>query len=107
MMAASETVRVIGPGVSWSAVMGMTPCRLMRPTVGLIPTSIFWCDGLSTDPDVSVPTFAIQKLTYVPTPELEPPVLSTGLPSKVLSRGSRRGDRQRRGDGLHLQPRLL
>ena len=25
MMAASDTVRVIGPGVSWSAVMGMTP----------------------------------------------------------------------------------
>ena len=91
MMAASVTVRAIGPGVSWSAVIGMTPYRLTRPTVGLMPTSMFWFDGLRMDPDVSVPTLAAQKLTFVPTPELEPPVFDTGRPSNVLSRGSRRG----------------
>ena len=56
-----------------------------------MPTSMFWFDGLRIEPDVSVPTFAAQKLTLVPTPELEPPVVSTGRPSKKLSRGSRRG----------------
>ena len=50
MMAASVTVRAIGPGVSWSAVIGMTPYRLTRPTVGLIPTSMFWIEGLRIDP---------------------------------------------------------
>ena len=77
--------------MSWSAVIGMTPYRLMRPTVGLMPTSMFWFDGLRIEPDVSVPTFAAQKLTLVPAPELEPPVVSTGRPSKNASRGSRRG----------------
>ena len=51
-------MRVIGPGVSWSAEIGMTPYRLTRPTVGLMPTSMFWFDGLRIEPDVSVPTFA-------------------------------------------------
>ena len=90
-IAASSTVRAIGPGVSWSAVIGMTPQRLMRPTVGLMPTSMFWFDGLSTDPDVSVPTFAAQKLAAVPMPELEPPVPMTGRPSLKPGRGSDRG----------------
>src|SRR3954463_2389674 len=91
MMAASATVLVIGPGVSWSAVMGMTPYRLTRPTVGLIPASMFWFDGLGVEPDVSVPTLAAHRLVAVPTPLLEPPVDSAGRPSKVASRGSRRG----------------
>ena len=91
MMAASATVRVIGPAVSWSAVIGMTPYRLMRPIVGRIPTSMFALDGLMTEPPVSVPTLAAQKLAAVPMPELEPPVGSAGLPSKVASRGSGRG----------------
>jgi hypothetical protein len=43
------------------------------------------------EPEVSVPTFAAQKLAAVPIPELEPPVPSTGLPSAVPVRGSRRG----------------
>ena len=59
--------------------------------MGLIPTSMFWFDGLRIEPEVSVPTFAAQKLTAVPMPELEPPVASAGRPSKVASRGSRRG----------------
>ena len=52
---------------------------------------MFWFDGLRIEPEVSVPTFAAQKLTAVPMPELEPPVESAGRPSKVASRGSRRG----------------
>ena len=48
-------------------------------------------DGLMTEPPVSVPTFAAQKLAAVPIPELDPPVLSAGRPSKVAGRGSRRG----------------
>ena len=47
--------------------------------------------GLRIEPDVSVPTLAAQKLAAVPVPELEPPVDSTGRPSKPAGRGSRRG----------------
>ena len=43
------------------------------------------------DPEVSVPTFAAQKLAAVPMPELDPPVRRAGRPSFVPSRGSRRG----------------
>ncbi len=35
--------------------------------------------------------FAAQKLAVVPAPELDPPVLSTGRPSSLPGRGSRRG----------------
>ena len=48
-------------------------------------------DGLKTDPEVSVPTLAAQKLAAVPAPELEPPVFSAARPSNVASRGSFRG----------------
>ena len=93
-MAASVTVRAIGPAVSWSAVMGMIPWRLMRPTVGLTAASMFWFAGLRIEPDVSVPTFAAQKLAAVPMPELDPPVASAGRPSKVASRGIAPRDRR-------------
>ncbi len=56
-----------------------------------MPASMFWFAGLNTDPEVSVPTLAAHKLTAVPMPELDPPVLATGRPSLVASRGSRRG----------------
>ena len=65
--------------------------RLMRPVVGLMPTSIVSAAGLTTEPAVSVPTFAAQKFAEVPAPELDPPVLNTGRPSLVPSRGSGRG----------------
>src|SRR5687768_3365859 len=91
MMAASVTVRAIGPGVSWSAVIGITPQRLIRPTVGLTPASMFAFDGLRIEPEVSVPTLPAQKLIAVPIPELDPPVPSTGRPSAVAGRGSVRG----------------
>src|SRR5262245_21744950 len=55
MIATSLTYLAIGPGVSWSAVIGMTPYRLMRPTVGLIAASMFWFDGLRFRPDVARP----------------------------------------------------
>jgi hypothetical protein len=52
---------------------------------------MFWFEGLRIDPLVSVPMFAAQKFAAVPTPELDPPVARAGRPSKVDSRGSRRG----------------
>ena len=63
----------------------------MRPTVGLIPASMFWLAGDRIDPDVSVPTFAAQKLAAVPVPELDPDGVSAGRPSLLPSRGSGRG----------------
>ena len=44
------------------------PYRLMRPVVGRRPTSIVSIAGFTTDPAVSVPTFAAQKFAAVPTP---------------------------------------
>src|SRR6185503_17528671 len=54
--------------------MGMMPERPMRPTVGLIPTSEFADDGQTTEPSVSEPTAAAQRLAAAadPEPELEP-----------------------------------
>ena len=63
----------------------------MRPMVGRMPTSMLAFEGLMIDPPVSEPTLAAQKLAAVPAPELDPPVASTGRPSKVSSRGSIRG----------------
>ena len=97
--AASVTVRAIGPAVSWSTVIGMIPYRLIRPVVGRMPTSIVSIAGLTTEPAVSVPTLAAQKFAAVPAPELEPPVLITGRPSLLLSRGSGRGSY-----GLNAKP---
>src|SRR6185436_6914781 len=91
MIATSLTVLAIGPAVSWSAVIGITPYRLIRPTVGLMPTSMVSLAGLRIDPDVSVPTLAAHKLVAVPVPELEPDGVSAGRPSFIAGRGSRRG----------------
>ena len=56
-----------------------------------MPTSMFWFEGLRMEPEVSVPTFAAQKLSAVPMPELDPPVFIAGRPSLKVSRGSVRG----------------
>jgi hypothetical protein len=82
----------------------MTPYRLTRPTVGLMPASMFWFDGLRIEPEVSVPTFAAQKLTAVPMPELEPPVLRTGRPSEPAGFVGRReaGECQRAARRRHV-----
>src|SRR2546426_995922 len=73
-MAASRTVRVMGPAVSWLCAIGMMPARLTRPSVGLMPTIPFAEDGQTTDPSVSVPIATAQRLaaTAAPEPELEP-----------------------------------
>src|SRR5579863_4427291 len=73
-MAASRTVRAIGPAVSWLCEIGMMPRPPSRPTVGLIPTMPFMDAGQTTDPSVSVPTATAHRLaaTAAPEPELEP-----------------------------------
>ena len=54
--------------------MGMTPDRLQRPTVGLIPTIPLLEDGHMMEPPVSVPTVSAQRFAEAatPEPELEP-----------------------------------
>src|SRR6266550_487780 len=73
-IAASVTVRHIGPAVSWLCAIGMTPERLTRPTVGFSPTSELAPDGQTMEPSVSVPTPTAAKLAAIaaPVPELEP-----------------------------------
>src|SRR5437016_2130643 len=99
-LAASVTVRASGPAVSWSAVIGMIPSRLTRPTVGLMPTNRFCVPGLRIDPDVSVPIDTVTRfaLTAIPGPELDPPGDKAGRPSlngrpnpSTPGRGSGRG----------------
>src|SRR3954468_9004848 len=72
--AASVTLRAIGPAVSWSALIGTTPARLQRPSVGLIPTSPLARDGQTIEPSVSVPTAATARsaAAATPDPELDP-----------------------------------
>ena len=73
--AASRTVRVIGPAVSWLAAIGRIPARLISPTVGFTVTSPFALAGDSSEPDVSVPieTAANPAATATAEPELDPP----------------------------------
>src|SRR5437899_12554913 len=73
-IAASRTVRAIGPAVSWLCAMGIIPDRLIMPSVGLIPTIPFADEGQTTDPSDSVPTASAQReaATAAPEPELEP-----------------------------------
>src|SRR2546426_10945239 len=74
-MAASETVRAIGPAVSWLWAMGTMPLRDTRPSVGLIPTSEQADDGQTIEPSVSVPTPTAAKFAAMPAagPEHQPP----------------------------------
>src|SRR4051794_25034010 len=73
-IAASRTVRAMGPAVSWLWEIGTMPDRLISPSVGLIPTSDPAALGEVIDPSVSLPTAAAAKLaaTAAPEPELEP-----------------------------------
>src|SRR5437764_14970281 len=79
--AASATVRPCGPIVSWVCEMGTTPARLVRPTVGLMPTTPQWLAGQTIEPSVSVARAAAARLALVaaPEPELEP----HGLRSRI------------------------
>src|SRR3954462_9964360 len=73
-IAASVTVRHIGPAVSCVCAIGMIPERLTSPIVGLRPTSEFAPDGHTMEPSVSVPTPTAARLAAIaaPVPELEP-----------------------------------
>src|SRR5918911_751182 len=75
--AASATVLACGPTVSCVCEMGITPSRLVRPTVGLMPTTPLAEDGLMIEPSVSVPSAATHRLADTATaePELDPPGL--------------------------------
>src|SRR5437867_5172407 len=72
--AASATVRVCGPTVSWTCEIGTTPARLVRPTVGLRPTTPFALPGQTMLPSVSLPNETAVKFAEAaaPEPELEP-----------------------------------
>src|SRR5215216_6042664 len=54
--------------------MGMTPLRLTRPSVDLIPTTELTDAGQTIEPSVSVPTATAARLAAMATaePELEP-----------------------------------
>src|SRR5205085_9106652 len=72
--AASATVRAIGPAVSCVCEMGITPLRLINPTVGLRPTRPLAPEGHTIEPSVSVPTPIAARLAAIaaPVPELDP-----------------------------------
>ena len=44
------------PTLSCLGEIGMTPALLVRPSVGLMPTTKFLLDGPKIEPSVSVPT---------------------------------------------------
>src|ERR1700682_6079073 len=73
-IAASATVRVCGPIVSWTCEIGTTPARLTSPTVGLMPTTPEWLAGQTMLPSVSVPIPTAVKFadTEAADPELDP-----------------------------------
>src|SRR5438309_4276165 len=73
-IAASRTVRAIGPAVSWLWAIGTMPVRETRPSVGLIPTSEHAAAGQTIEPSVSVPTPTAAKFaaSAAAVPELEP-----------------------------------
>lgn len=60
--------------MSCLGVIGTTPARLVRPTVGLIPTTELALEGQRMDPSVSVPsdTATILAATDIDDPLLEP-----------------------------------
>src|ERR1700733_10469659 len=78
--AASATVRVIGPVVSWRRVMGTTPTPLTSPTVGFRPTRPFSDAGARIEPSVSDPRPAAHRFAAAPAagPALEPDGLRVG-----------------------------
>src|SRR5262245_21308724 len=73
-IAASVTVRVIGPAVSWLWAIGIIPSGETKPMLGFIPTHRLLPDGQTIDPSVSVPIAAAQKNAQAAAaePELEP-----------------------------------
>src|SRR6266536_2089027 len=72
--AASATVRPCGPTVSCVCEIGTTPARLVKPTVGFIPTTPLAFAGHTMLPSVSLPNDTAAKFAEAaaPDPELEP-----------------------------------
>src|SRR6267154_5425241 len=72
--AASATVRPWGPTESWVCEIGTTPARLVRPTVGLMPTTPLAFAGQTMLPSVSEPKDTAAKFAVAAAadPELEP-----------------------------------
>ncbi|KAJ0843636.1 hypothetical protein HanRHA438_Chr15g0693441 [Helianthus annuus] len=66
--------RLTYPTVSCLGETGMTPARLVRPTVGLIPTTELVLEGHRIDPSLSVPndTVTMFVATDIADPVLEP-----------------------------------
>jgi hypothetical protein len=62
------------PIESWRGNMGMTPARLVSPTVGLNPTTELWSAGQRMEPWVSLPmdTATMFAATEMADPLLEP-----------------------------------
>src|SRR3989454_4841531 len=75
--AASATVRVCGPIVSWTCEIGTAPARLVRPTVGLRPTTPFTLAGQTMLPSGSDPSDTAVRFAEAaaPEPELDPQAL--------------------------------
>ena len=76
-IAASRTVRVIGPAVSWLWLIGTMRVRGIRPSVGLRPTSPVMDEGQMIEPLVSLPMApgARRAATAAPDPLDEPQVV--------------------------------
>ena len=70
-MAASITVRVIGPMVSVVGLAGIIPKRLTRGSVGRRPTSATTAAGPRMEPPVSSPMPIMPR--FAATPEPVPP----------------------------------
>src|ERR1700730_4881817 len=82
-MAASLTVRHMGPAVSWRGEIGTMPWPLTAPTVGLRPTRPLSDAGDRMEPLVSEPMAAAQKLAAAATPE--PALEPDGLRSRAYA----------------------
>src|SRR5919199_5831704 len=74
-VAASATVRAIGPIVSWKITRYDEPVRGTTPGVLRMPTRLQNDDGTRIDPPQSVPIPTAPRFaaTAVPVPALEPP----------------------------------
>src|SRR5271166_5073821 len=74
-IAASRTLRVIGPAVSNEVESGTIPCVLIRPALGRCPTMPHSAAGQRIEPEVSDPSAAMHNpaATAAPAPEDDPP----------------------------------
>src|SRR6516164_6470644 len=88
MIAASRTVRVIGPGWSSEEAYATTPQREQRPQVGFKPTIPQKLAGWRIEPPVSVPVAA--SAARAATAAADPPEDPPGTKGR-LSPGRRQG----------------